>query len=188
VSQLLDEGITYFSSVWNYVDIIPPLMNFVIIISNIMDEIYTLPPRVIRVIMAVAVFFMWFKLLYFLRIFKDTGYLIRMIIEVVADMRFFLLILFVSQIAFGNAIYMISMANSPDKQFIGSWVESFLFSYLIALGDWDTSQFGEKALVAVWVLFFLNTLFSTVVMLNLLISIIGDTYGKVKENSESAAY
>jgi len=38
------------------------------------------------------------------------------------------------------------------------------------------------------VLFFLNTLFSTVVMLNLLISIIGDTYGRVKENSESAAY
>jgi len=112
VSQLLEEGITYFASVWNYIDIIPPVINFVIIASNIMDGIYTLPTNVIRVIMAVAVFFMWFKLLYFLRIFKDTGYLIRMIIEVVADMRFFLLILFVSQIAFGNAIYMIALANS----------------------------------------------------------------------------
>ena len=30
---------------------------------------------------------MWFKFMYFLRIFKNTGYLIRMVLDVVYDMR-----------------------------------------------------------------------------------------------------
>jgi len=144
---------------------------------------------VIAVIFSVAVFFMWLKLLYFLRIFEDTGYLIRMIIEVVADMRFFLLILFVAQIAFGNAMLMIALTN-PDgeKQFVTSWTDSWIFSYLIGLGDWDTGNFDGNASTAVWIFFLLNTVFSTVVMLNLLIAIISDTYARVKENAESAAY
>jgi len=96
VTQLFDDGLGYFTSVWNYVDFTPPILTITIVIFHILDGVMTINPIGIAVIFSVAVFFMWLKLLYFLRIFEHTGYLIRMIIEVVADMRFFLLILFVA--------------------------------------------------------------------------------------------
>lgn len=54
---------------------------------------------------------MWFKLLYFLRIFKNTGYLIRMIVEVIYDMRHFFLVLLITIAAFGDSFLSISLAN-----------------------------------------------------------------------------
>jgi len=58
---------------------------------------------------------MWFKLLYFMRIFDNTSYLIRMIICVIIDMKTFLLILFVTIAAFGDSFYAISKANPNDE-------------------------------------------------------------------------
>lgn len=49
--------------------------------------------------------FIWLKFLYFLRIFSSTGYLIRIVIDVIKDMRYFLLIFFLCFIAFGDSLY-----------------------------------------------------------------------------------
>lgn len=46
----------------------------------------------------------WLKLLYFLRIFKATGYYIRTIVEVIKDMRYFLMMLLLTFIAFGDSM------------------------------------------------------------------------------------
>jgi hypothetical protein len=54
---------------------------------------------------------MWIKVLYFLRIFKTTGYLIRMIISVATGMRTFILIVVVTLAAFGDAMLRISLGN-----------------------------------------------------------------------------
>jgi hypothetical protein len=64
-----------------------------------------------RSIMAVTTFFMWLKLLYFLRIFKETGYLIRMISTVIVDMKHFLLVLLIAIIAFGDSFLSFAMGN-----------------------------------------------------------------------------
>jgi len=54
---------------------------------------------------------LWIKFLYFFRIFQSTGYLIRIIIEVVIDMRHFLLIVLLTIIAFGDAMRSISTSE-----------------------------------------------------------------------------
>lgn len=179
-------------SPWNYIDIIPPCMNIAVISTNIANEYIGLEPTTLHVILAVACFFMWMKLLYFLRIFESTGYLISMIIEVINDMGTFFLILAITIIAFGDSMLLVNLANSPDNRFIdeqnGRFVGGVTFAYLIALGDWDTGNFGASATWVVWILFFLNTIFNLVVMFNLLISIIGDTFGRVTGNAENAGY
>lgn len=48
---------------------------------------------------------MWIKLLYFVRIFDQFGYLIRMIVQVLKDMQAFLGVLFITLFAFGEAFY-----------------------------------------------------------------------------------
>jgi len=58
---------------------------------------------------------MWFKFLYFLRIFKSTGYLIRMIMEVVVDMKVFFIVLIIVLCAFADAFFSISNGNTDAE-------------------------------------------------------------------------
>lgn len=67
----------------------------------------------IRTLQAITTIFMWFKFLYFLRIYKSLGYLINMISMVIIDIRPFFLVLFVTIAAFGQAFLSISLANEP---------------------------------------------------------------------------
>ena len=59
----------------------------------------------------------WIKLLYFLRLFKETGYLIRIIVQVIKDMKYFLLLLLLTIIAFGQAIQAVS--DEAEEPFVG---------------------------------------------------------------------
>lgn len=99
-----------------------------------------------------------------------------------------MIVLFVSIIAFASAFYSISTANASDDQFVTGFTDSLFFSYKMALGDWDTDSFGSVGMVIVWTMFLLCTIFNVIVLLNLLISIISDTFARVKENQENAAY
>lgn len=138
---------------------------------------------------------LWLKFLYFLRIFKSTGYLIRIIIEVCVDMRHFLLIMFLTMVAFGDAMRSISTSNEdiPDEsnnssQFVGSYIDSITYTYRMVLGDFDTSNFGLVAVPYVWILFVLCTVFNMIIMLNLLVAIISESFARINEVSSQASY
>jgi hypothetical protein len=54
---------------------------------------------------AIMSLMIWLKTLYFLRIFDSTGYLIKIIIEVIIDMKYFFMILMLTFIAFADSMY-----------------------------------------------------------------------------------
>ena len=56
------------------------------------------------------------------------------------------------------------------------------------LGGFDTSSFGEVAPSLVWILFLLVTVFIMIILLNLLIAIISDSYANVAAAAEQAKY
>ena len=190
IRQIYIEGLPYLTSFWNYIDLIPPFGIYIVLILGVLDfwNIH-LDIAVESSILSIITFFMWFKFLYFLRIFNSTGYLIRMIFEVVKDMRSFFLILFITIAAFGDSFVRISKANvySDDadinKQFTTGFVDSVIYTYRMILGDFDTSNFGDVATGVVYLLFILCTLFNMIVMLNLLIAIISDSYARVTSAS-----
>jgi hypothetical protein len=138
---------------------------------------------------------MWFKFLYFLRVFQPTGYLIRMIIEVIFDMKYFFLLLLITIAAFGDSFLRIATAN-PDEEdeegnnprFTTGFIDSMIYTYRMILGDFDTGNFGHVATPAVMILFLLCTIFNMIVMLNLLIAIISDSYARVNGISQQATY
>lgn len=134
---------------------------------------------------------MWFKFLYFFRIFKSFGYLTRLIILVIYDMRHFLVVLFITIVAFSDAFLTLSNGNRVEKgqeQFVDGFFDSIIFTYRIILGDFDVTAFGSVGVFMVYGLFILCTVFNTIIMLNLLIAIISETFTMVKENSENASY
>jgi len=58
----------------------------------------------------------------------------------------------------------------------------------MVLGDFDTNAFGAVAVGYVWILFFLCTLFNMIIMLNLLIAIISESFAAVNSVSEQASF
>jgi len=108
-----------------------------------------------------------------------------MLIEVVYDMGIFLFILLITLCAFGDAFLRIDLANTNGNNFIqtpdDSFVPAVIFAYAMILGNFNTT-FGDVAVPLVFIFWILCTLLVMIVMLNLLITIIANTYGRVADN------
>lgn len=122
--QMKNDGLrNYFSSFWNIVDIIPITIIITIftirsygIMSNMDHESEEGKKNreVYACLFSFATLLLWFKFLYFLRIFENFGFLIRAIIQVMIDMQFFIVILLLVTIAFGDSFKVMNVANSED--------------------------------------------------------------------------
>jgi hypothetical protein len=95
-------------------------------------------------------------------------------------MVYFFIILIMTLFAFGNSFYVLSQSN-PDKEarFIQSYPQGLAFTFRLLLGDFETEKFGDDHVVLIWTLFVAASIFLIVVLLNLLISIISESYSKI---------
>lgn len=108
----------------------------------------------------------------------------------IIDIAPFMAILFISLLSFTNAFYIMDKAV-PENITGGSYSLAFMYSYLTGLGEFawgdiSTDHYKVKYEVYFYILFFLATFFVQIVLLNLLIAIMGDTYDRVMEISEEA--
>jgi hypothetical protein len=137
-----DDGIAYFSSIWNYIDMITPSTVLTVLLINSLQ--LDIGEEYERILQAIGVFFMWFKFLYFFRIFKSFGYLIRLIILVIADMKDFLIVLFFTIVAFSDTFLTISNGNNEGgttEPFVYGFFDAIIYVYLIILGSFELSDF-----------------------------------------------
>lgn len=111
--QMRNEGFAYLSSVWNYIDIITPSIIFIVVCTKAFN--LHMNEENERMLQAIGVFFMWFKFLYFFRIFKNFGYLTRLIIIVINDMKTFLFVMFFTIVAFSDSMLTLSNGNPADS-------------------------------------------------------------------------
>ena len=63
-----------------------------------------------------------------------------------------------------------------------------IYTYRQVLGDFQLDNIGDVAVPLVWTLFLLCTVFNMIVMLNLLIAIISESFARVNANAVSAGY
>ena len=63
---------------------------------------------------AFAIFCTWIGLMCFLRLNRGTGYLVRLIFEVIQDMYYFLTVMGLHMFAFTSAFYVLQQNNSND--------------------------------------------------------------------------
>lgn len=107
----------YLTSVSNFLDVTPIfLVLFMITISFFKADREIVDWS--RYINAIASFLMWFKLLYFFRVFRMYGHLIETIVQVIKDMQVFLGILTIAILAFSGTFYILAQNNSGDGIFV----------------------------------------------------------------------
>jgi len=115
------------------------------------------------------------------RVFTQTRWLIYMIKMCFWDMRSFLLILFTSLLVFA---VLHQIPNNIGELETGKKAPTFLYE----IGRQYRVMFGENPDADIdnvkWILYILYGLFTVIVNLNLLITIIGETYGQVSATME----
>jgi hypothetical protein len=104
VKQFIKNPSDYVVDFWNMADII----NYSLCTSVILMDAFNAEISTIRPTASVCVIILWIKMFYFLRVFETTSRLIRMIIEIINDMKNFLIVLSIGIMGFANGFYILS--------------------------------------------------------------------------------
>lgn len=124
---------------------------------------------------------LFLKFFYFLRIFNRTAYLIRIITNITYDVQYFLYILIIAIFGIATGFLILSRSNPPEDQYVSSITESIFYTYRMAIGDIDVDNFGEKNVFFSQAVFVLATILVMILLLNILIAIMSDTFAEIKE-------
>lgn len=175
--QVQRKGWDYLKDVWNYADFGPPILIILIVIADIFfsskggEGLQTFRFSV----QALASFGMWIKILYFLRIFRQTGFFVNMLFRITRRSSIFFMIYMLILAAFGCSFYIMSATEGQGIFFY------FNYSYLLGLGEFDMEWDGYHTPAFMHFAFLAATLIVQIVMLNLLIALVSAAYEEVTE-------
>ena len=169
VLQIATDFIEYWFDMWNLLDQLRGL-SFTIYAFLVWQGVYD------RTMLLIVIIFSWTRGISYFRMFQGTRYMVRLLSEVVNDMQTFFIILFYSTLAF-TFIFYVKDAELPFLIYL-------TVSYRLDLADFNTDSFEASD----WIIFFFSTVIGPLIMMNLLISIMGTTYERVKETSDVANF
>ena len=155
----------YFVGVWNYLEIGRSLL-FVVYCALVwtgtggLDEL-----------LSIVIFLSWIRGITFFRLFSGTRYYLNLLISVFKDIIPFFTIYFYSSVGFALVFQSLDDNHSDYFSYLTGTYES-------ELGSSATSGYSMLQ----WLVFLLLTVINQIVMMNLIISIMSDTYARVKEN------
>ena len=72
-----------------------------------------------------------------------------------------------------------------EERYFDSFFKAATYTYRLALGDFDTDNLPDPI---AWFFFIIATLFVQIVFFNLLISIVGQTFGRVSDSKPNIMY
>jgi hypothetical protein len=115
-----------------------------------------------------------------------------MLKEIIIDIIPFLIFLLICIGMFANPMVLLDQvrlvmgipAPINEEVFGEPLVDSFIRSYLVGLGEFGMDNFSENDKYLVWIFFILSTVITQLIFMNLLIAIMGDTFGRVQEVKE----
>jgi len=159
----------YFCDVHNMLD----LTRIILITWYLLSNMFFSTPIIAEFIPFVF-FLLWIKIFKYLQVFTAFRYLIMMIQAIVKDISTFLVILFLSMFAYGQ----IMLTMNEDR----SW-KDFRQGYVLAFGD--LGEFANYSLIQFF-MFIIFTFFIPLTLMNMLIAIMSDTYGRVQGSAMAA--
>lgn len=184
--QLKNSGLAdYITDFWNVFDQISFFLNITTMLMHAFDA----PIGSQKTIASVAVFVLYVKFFYWLRLFDSTAAFIRMLKEIIIDIVPFLTFLVVCVGMFANSLLILDQgrrlsgidAPIASEVFGIPVLDFFVRSYLIGLGEFEMDNYSEHNRMLVWIIFILATFITQLLFLNLLIAIMGDTFDRVQE-------
>lgn len=181
IEQLLRSGKRdYFGDAWNYMDMLQVALSAGVVVGFVVGFADAL------LLVALLSFVKWFGLLFYMQPFRATGPLVRMVLQIIADMRTFMLVLGVAVMAVGSSFFFLLQdeAAAADDGFHDPADALFTMFRLLLLVDFDvgTLAVGDYRL-AIIVMFTLAMVLVPIVLLNLLIALMSDSYERIQDRA-----
>lgn len=149
-------------------------------------------PGFIDTVHAVACLLMWLKFLYFLRLFESTNHLVRVVMNIIWEMKSFIAILFIMYMAFGEAFLRLSEKSPLDsngKPFLGNFAEAFIYCVRLGAGDTDVQEIYDLIQpITGWILFVVFETLTCILMMSLLVTLIMKQYDTISKNATLSNY
>lgn len=187
--QLRENPSDYFSDFWNIFDFSSLLINaaFIIMINLIqLSDVAFVKAETIRFIGSFACWFLWIKIFYWLRLYRNTAQFIKLIVDTIIDIRYFSFMVALIMMAFANFYWILNLNNKSNKEQIISertgilTLDTFIQIYLQTLGEFSTDGFSEgRNKFMCWQWFIFATAIINVVFMNMLIAIMANTFANV---------
>ena len=130
---------------------------------------------------------MWLEVLYLLRLFENFSFYIRLIKDTTKDIRYFLFVYLIILGMFTAALVTLNFNRVGDDSiypvgYDNEMADAYIYHYLLSLGEFQTDTFGEGVEGRVlWIFFCLSIFITSVIILNMMITIMGDTHGALSE-------
>ena len=170
----------YFQDFWNWLDMLNCALVFVVLCTYFGGWEHA------RAFLAVAVYLRWYGVLYYLQPFQSTGPLVRMILAIVYDMRYFMLVLCISIAAVWTSFRLLLLddATLPLEE-LGDPANGLLLTFnMLLLADFDLATFDGEYTVLLRILFVLSMIMTPIVLLNLLIALMSDSYERIQDQAD----
>ena len=89
---------------------------------------------------AISVFFLWLKVIEWLRLFEETSFFIHLIYKTIVSIQYFMVIMIVMYLMFGSAIYFLNLGIHEEDEIMpsnfGFWpLDAFQSQYEHSLGE-----------------------------------------------------
>ena len=168
--QIISLKLSYFFDPWNYPDVGMLVFSFLAIYLPTEDQ------NAISWFYMLTVLLQWIRLVSYFRIWGRTRHLIRAITETISDMIPFLCVLLMLIFCFTSAW----LACFPEDELKDLYYKDFLFSgYNVILGNPPDVETNTRE----YIVFVVITLGGLIVLVNMLIAIMGDTFSRVQSNA-----
>jgi len=172
--QMIAAQMDYVTDPWNVLDMIQILMTIAFIITRFTDDGNDLARSWMSTVIILAGYFRWVS---YLRVFKPIRNFMEIFGTAVKDMLSFGVIIGLIIIGFSITFVAFGIGNVSETELgpYGAYLYNAYSSLYGPVGDPDYGAYdlSQKILIAV-IAFLLN-----VILLNLLISILGESYGNV---------
>lgn len=136
---------------------------------------------------------MYVKFFYWMRLFKDYSAFIKMIGEIIWEVRTFFVMMFLCLAAYANVMFVLNLNRTSDcfiddgevcdliyeENFGFGPVDAIVHAYLTGLGDFRTDSYEHADGGETWFMFLVATVVVQLIFMNVLIAIMGESFGKV---------
>lgn len=163
--QMRHNFFEYAKSKTNWLDLLRIILTFYHVINN--EYINFFSDEYVTVIMLVS----FLRGILYFKMFKQTRYIIKMIEEIFRDSFFFGVIITYMLLALATLFHFARSGSS-------TYFDSFIKVYMMMYGEF---HFDEDSMYD-WICFFLISLALPLIMFNLLVAIMGDTYKNAYES------
>ena len=174
----------YSKSIWNWFDVfLIPLL----LCSGAFDIHLVFNPEsenlhVFKVVFALTMFCFWMRFISFFRAKKETSSMIRLIFTVIGAVKYFVLFMLLFMATLTATFFQLHDDDKDDPALISS---TFLLFYQSTVGDSSGITNYDLVYPQMGTIFMIiSTFLFAIMLLNLLVAIISDKHGEIKEAEE----